>query len=82
MQYWEHLHEEITQAFSWAEQMSGQNTNVLRVLLTSGAWVQGELVSHSDATFTVQTAQGSDGEYTNMEIPYHGVAALERRSVR
>lgn len=82
MSYIDNLHTEIIEAFNWEADNSGPNSHVLRILLQSGDWVQGGLFSHNDATFTIQISTGSDGEYHRLEIPYHGVAALERKSVR
>jgi len=82
MSYIDNLHTEIIQAFNWEADNSGSNSHELRVLLQSGTWVQGGLHSHNDATFTVQISTDSDGQYNRLEIPYHSVVALERRSVR
>lgn len=82
LSYIDNLHTEVIQAFNWEADNSGPNSHELRILLQSGEWVQGGLNNHNDATFTIQISSGSDGEYTRLEIPYHSVAALERRSVR
>lgn len=82
MSYFEDLRTEIVQAFSWEADNSGKNTNTLRILLHTGEWVDGGLQNHNEATFTIQISTDSDGGYHRLEIPYHAVAALERKSQR
>lgn len=82
MSYFEDLRTEIVQAFNWEAGRTGQHTNTLRILLHTGEWVDGGLKENNAATFTIEISKNSDGEYRQLEIPYHAVAALERRSDR
>lgn len=73
----ETLREQVIAAFNWDADTSTQNTQDIRFLLNTGDWVKGGLVTHNAATFTIQTSR--DGHaYTRLEIPYHGICAIER----
>ncbi len=72
------LRDRIITAFR-REGTDGNQTTRYEIYLNSGQRIDGGLVRHTEATFTVQTMRGPLGNETlEMEIPYLAVSAIQR----
>lgn len=76
-QYIDLIRERIIRAFQ-REGVEGNQTNQYEILLNNGQVIDGGLVRHTDATFTVQTSRAPDGtERREIEIPYLAVSGIK-----